>query len=381
MAISVSSSSLSAVRRHEVRIDASKPLKAEPHTGHNRWHPEIPPILRVDPGDEVILETRDALDGQLTPDSTSEDVARANLNLVHPLTGPVYVNGSEPGDLLEMKILEVVPSTFGFTCQIPGFSFLRDVFTEPFLVRWRIADGFAESPDLPRVRISGAPFPGTIGLAPSLDLMKSIVRREKELQDRGGAVLPPEPADAVPGGTIGDEALRTVPPRETGGNVDIKQLCAGTTLLLPVSVEGALFSVGDAHFAQGDGEVCGTAIEMQSVFRAQFFLRKGEAGQRGQQDAAYYRDTYVQTPELAVPRRFYATTGMCIEKAGLNQSENASLAARNATLNMIDYLVERGYSRQQAYAICSVAVDLKISQVVDVPNFIVSAVLPLDIFV
>jgi formamidase len=280
-----------------------------------------------------------------------------------------------------MKILEVVPSTFGFTCQIPGFSFLRDVFTEPFLVRWRIADGFAESPDLPRVRISGAPFPGTIGLAPSLDLMKTIVRREKELQDRGGAVLPPEPADAVPGGTIGDEALRTVPPRETGGNVDIKQLCAGTTLLLPVSVEGALFSVGDAHFAQGDGEVCGTAIEMQSVFRAQFFLRKGEAGQRGQQDAAYYRDTYVQTPELAVPRRFYATTGMCIEKAGLNQSENASLAARNATLNMIDYLVERGYSRQQAYAICSVAVDLKISQVVDVPNFIVSAVLPLDIFV
>ena len=188
-------------------------------------------------------------------------------------------------------------------------------------------------------------------------------------------------ADAIPGGTIGGEALRTIPPRETAGNVDIKQLCAGTTMLIPVHAEGALFSVGDAHFAQGDGEICGTAIEMQSAFHAQFFLRKGEASRRGYNDVAYFRDTYVQTPELAVPRRFYATTGMSIEKGGLNQSENATLAARNAMLNMIDHLTERGYSRQQAYAICSVAVDLKISELVDVPNFVVSAVLPLDIFV
>jgi formamidase len=381
MAVSTPTRSLTSVTRHEVRIDASKPLKAEPKTGHNRWHPDIPPILRVEEGDEVILPTRDALDGQLTSSSASEDAGKVNLNVVHPLTGPVYINGAEPGDLLEVKILEVEPASFGFTCQIPGFGFLREVFNEPYLVRWRIADGFAESEDLPRVRIPGAPFPGTIGVAPSRSQLQSIARREKELADRGGVVLPPDPTDAIPGGSIANEALRTVPPRETAGNLDIKQLCAGTTLLIPVHTEGALFSVGDAHFAQGDGEICGTAIEMQSVFHAQFFLRKGEAARRHRQDVAYYRDTYGQTPEIAVPRRFYATTGMSVEKGGRNQSEDATLAARNAMLNMIDHLTERGYSRQQAYAICSVAVDLKISEVVDVPNFVVSAVLPLDIFV
>ncbi len=200
MAVSAPTRSLTAVTRHEVRIDASKPLKAEPTTGHNRWHPDIPPIVRVDPGDEVILETRDARDGQLTPTSGSSDAGRVNLNVVHPLTGPVYVNGAEPGDLLEVKILEVEPAPWAFTCQIPGFGFLREYFTEPYLVRWRIADGFAESEELPRIRIKGAPFPGTIGLAPSRSLMQIIAKREKELLDRGGMVLPPEPADAVPGG-------------------------------------------------------------------------------------------------------------------------------------------------------------------------------------
>ena len=382
MAVSAPSRSLTAVPSHEVRIDASKPLQAEPHTGHNRWHPDIPPILRVDPGDRVALETRDALDGQITARSTAEEVGKVNLNVVHPLTGPVYVNGAQPGDLLEIKILEVEPASFGFTVQIPGFGFLRDQFPDPFIVRWRIADGAAESADLPGVRIHGAPFPGTIGLAPSRALMQAITKREKELLDRGGMVLPPDPTDAIPDDSrLAAEALRTVPPRETAGNVDIKALCAGTTMLIPVQVEGALFSVGDAHFAQGDGEICGTAIEMQSVFHAQFFVRKGEAARRNLRDVAYFRDTYALPPELAVPRRYYATTGLSVEKGGLNQSENATLAARNAMLNMVDHLHERGYSRQQAYAICSVAVDLKISEVVDVPNFVVSAVLPLDIFV
>src|SRR5207237_9063804 len=151
---------------------------------------------------------------------------------------------------------------------------------------------------------------------------------EKELVDRGGFVLPPESADAIPGGKIGGEALRTVPPRETAGNVDIKQLCAGTTMLIPVHAEGALFSVGDAHFAQGDGEICGTAIEMRSVFHAQFFVQKGEASRSGQNDVAYFRETYVQAPELAVPRRFYGTPGMSLETRGLNESQNATLAPR-----------------------------------------------------
>jgi formamidase len=151
---------------HEVRIDRSKTLLEQPATGHNRWHPDIPPIVHCAPGDEVVLETRDAFDGQMGPQATLETVAAPNLDVVHPLTGPVYVEGAQPGDLLEVEILEVVPDSYGYTVQVPGFGFLRDVFTEPFMVRWAIADGWATSDDLPGVRIRGAPFMGTIGLSP-----------------------------------------------------------------------------------------------------------------------------------------------------------------------------------------------------------------------
>jgi formamidase len=166
------------------------------------------------------------------------------------------------------------------------------------------------------------------------------------------------------------------------GNVDIKQLCAGTRLLMPVWVEGGLFSAGDAHFAQGDCETCGTAIEMNATLHVRFGLRKGEAAERGLRDLRFERDDYYLPPEYSVPRRFFATTGISVAREGLNQSEDLTLAARNALLNMIDHLgAEYGYTRQQAYAICSVAVDLKVSELVDVPNFAVSAFLPLDILV
>jgi formamidase len=223
---------------------------------------------------------------------------------------------------------------------------------------------------------------GTIGLAPSRDLMTRIAAREQELLDRGGAVLPPEPADAVPSDTvIAAEALRTVPPRENVGNVDIKQLSAGARLLMPVWVEGGLFSAGDAHFAQGDCETCGTAIEMSATLRVRFDLRKGVAKERGIRDLQYERDDYVLPPEYQAPRRLFATTGISVRRDGRNESEDLTLAARNALLNMIGHLTtEYGYTRQQAYALCSVAVDLKVSELVDVPNFVVSALLPLDIF-
>jgi formamidase len=128
---------------HEVRVDFSKTLAEEPETGHNRWHPDIPPLVRCDPGDEVILQTRDALDGQIGRDATAETVGAANLNVVHPLTGPVYVNGAEAGDLLEVEILEVEPHGVGFTVQVPGFGFLNDEFPDPYIVKWTIADGWA----------------------------------------------------------------------------------------------------------------------------------------------------------------------------------------------------------------------------------------------
>ncbi len=198
---------------------------------------------------------------------------------------------------------------------------------------------------------------------------------------RGGMVLGPEPVDAVPSyEPLASEGLRTVPPREHGGNLDIKQLTAGTRLLLPVFTEGALFSAGDAHFAQGDSECCGTAIEMDCTLHVSFEVRKGEATRRNIGFPIFERDDYFTTPEMAAPKRFLAATGMCITEDGTNESENATLAARHALLNMIQLIMERGWSREQAYCICSVAVDLKISEMVDVPNFVVSAFLPLDIF-
>jgi formamidase len=372
-----------AGRTHRIAIDRSKPLGQEPSTGHNRWHPDIPPILRVQPGDSVELEARDALDGQLTRDSSSADVGQTDLSVVHPLTGPVYVEGAEPGDLLEVQIGEITPKPFGFTAQVPGFGFLRDYFPEPYLVRWQIDGGYATSSDLPGVRIPGAPFMGVIGVAPSRELLGEIVEREAALSRRGGIALPPDPTNAVPAAEpIASTALRTISPHETGGNLDIKQLSQGTRLYLPVFQEGALFSVGDAHFAQGDGEACGTAVEMAATFRATLNLRKGAAARGNIRDVQFSREEYFIDPRYSVPRRFFATTGMSIRKDGTNESEDLTLAAMNALLNMIDHLVaERGLTRQQAYALCSVAVDLKVSELVDVPNLVVSAFLPLDIFV
>ena len=366
---------------HEIRIDYGRPLTAEREKGHNRWHPDIPPVVRCEPGDEVVMETRDAFDLQITPDSAPDDVAKVNLNVVHPLTGPVYVEGAELGDLLVCEILEVIAPEWAFTVQVPGFGFLRDEFPEPWIAIWELADGWATSEAIPNVRVPGAPFMGTIGLAPSRDLMAESARREQEALDRGGFVLPPDPTDAVPSvEAIAGEALRTIPPRENVGNVDIKQLSAGTRLLMPVWVEGALLSAGDAHFAQGDCETCGTAIEMNATLRVRFDLRKGVAAERGIRDLLFERDDYVVSPEYQAPRRFFATTGISVRKDGGNEPEDVTVAARNALLNMIDHLVaEYGYTRQQAYAICSVAVDLKVSEVVDVPNFVVSAFLPLDL--
>ena len=183
-------------------------------------------MVRCEPGDEVVLETRDAFDGQMGPDATLDAVAAPNLDVVHPLTGPVYVEGAEPGDLLEVEILDVEPDRYGYTVQVPGFGFLRDVFPEPFMVHWDIADGWATSADLPGVRIPGAPFMGTIGLAPGHELLAATTAREQALLDRGGFVLPPSAASRRPDRPARSprEALRTIPPREQAGNVDIKQL-------------------------------------------------------------------------------------------------------------------------------------------------------------
>jgi formamidase len=361
---------------HEIRLDQTRRLAVQPGKGHNRWHPAIPPVLRLDPGEEAILETLDALDCQIGAGSSIAAAAGWDLNAAHPLTGPIGINGAEPGDLLEVQLLDISPGATGWTAQLPGFGFLRDLFPAPHLVRWRLAHGFAESPDLPGIRIPEASFPGVIGVAPALDQLARITARERATAARGGMVMPPEPRSAIPSlEPIASAGLRTIPPRETGGNLDVKQLIKGTVVYIPVWTAGALFSIGDAHFAQGDGEVCGSAIEMAATFHLRFLLHKGAARERkirGVQFAGVER--------ASAGRRYYATTGLSMRDEDVQESEDATLAARNALLAMIEHLQERGFNRQQAYAICSVAVDLRVSEVVDVPNFVVTAFLPLDIF-
>ncbi len=365
---------------HAIRIDRSKPLAEEPHVGHNRFHPDISPVLEVNEGEEVVMETRDAVDGQIQPNSTEADFASLNAGAVHPLTGPIYVKGAEPGDALEIEFLDIEPQPTAFSAILPGLGFLRDVMTTPYLVHWRIVDGRATSEQIPGVRIPGAPFMGVSGVAPSPDALAAWTAREQRLLDKGGLVFPPDPAGAVPGGSCGLHGLRTLPPRENGGNFDVKQLTKGSKLLLPVFAEGALFSTGDGHFAQGDGEVCVTAVEMGACVAVRFRLHKGLAASRTFQAPVFSQQQYFAPPEIAVPQRFLGVMGMPITEDGENDGENLTLACRNAVLNMIELLQERGYSREQAYVICSVAVDLRVSNVVDAPNFVISALLPEIIF-
>jgi formamidase len=365
------------VATYDIRVDASRPVRDEPERCHNRWHPDIPPALTCQPGDEVVMETRDAVDGQLSADSSHANVTTTDRTVVHPLTGPVRVEGAEPGDVLVVEILEILPGSFGYTAQNPGFGFLADEFPEPFLVRWDISNGIATSPDLLGVSIPGAPFMGTMGVAPSRELLRRITERERVLSEQGEDVLLPDPRGAVPGDEpIASEGLRTKPPRENGGNMDVKQMIVGTQILFPVWVEGALFSAGDAHFAQGDGEACGTAIEMQATLRVRLDLRKGEAAERQLRDVRFASPVRAQ----ARPATF-TTTGLCVYAEAGGRAEDLTLATRNALRNMIYHLVaDYGYSRQQAYAICSVAVDLKVGEVVDAPNYVATASIPLDIF-
>ncbi|MGH3013192.1 MAG: acetamidase/formamidase family protein [Gaiellaceae bacterium] len=337
---------------------------------HNRWHPDLEPVATVAPGGRLRLETEDGLAGQLGPESAHADAATLDLGLGHPLTGPVYVDGAEVGDVLEVEFLDYETAATGVTAIIPGFGFLADLFPDPYVVAWQIDGGRARSPELPGVAVTGAPFAGVAGVAPSHETLERIRAREEELRERGGAVAPDLPETAAPPEAA--SGLRTIPPREPGGNLDVPQLVAGSRLLLSVDVPGALFSVGDLHFAQGEGEVCGTGIEVAGAVTLRFGLRKEPT----------WRPTF---PAYASPprpeRASFATTGLPVDESGRNESLDLSLAARRALGEMLGWLTaERGLGREAAYVLMSVAVDLRLSEVVDVPNPLVSAILPLDVF-
>jgi len=330
---------------------------------HNRWHPAIEPVARVSPGDEITFDCEDGIGGQLDRASTHADAAQLDLGVAHPITGPVFVVGAAPGNVLEVEFLAYEPADFGTTPVIPGFGYLADLFTEPYLVKWDIDGGVARSDELPGVAIPQDMFAGVVGVAPSPERLERFREREAALLARGQPVADSMPEGAFPASAA--DGIRTIPPRETGGNMDIRQLVAGSKLWLPVDVEGALFSIGDLHFAQGDGEVCGTAIEVAGTVTVRFAVHDVPAPAL----PAY------ETPGSRHVERSFATVGIPVE-AGMD----LNAAARAALLEMIGHLERRyGFERPAAYALCSACVDLRISEVVDVPYPLVSALLPLDV--
>src|SRR5262245_40947065 len=181
-----------------IAIDRTKWLRDDSHTGHNRWHPDIPPVVEVDPMEEVTIETRESSDGQIRPGRTAADLVTMDTRITHPLTGPVFVKGAKPGDLLEVEYLEIVPQKYAWTRFIPGIGFLPDLFDHPYLVHWDLTDDWATSSALPGVRIPNAAFMGTAGVAPSHEQLTRWTQREAELKARGGLVFTPDRESAVP---------------------------------------------------------------------------------------------------------------------------------------------------------------------------------------
>ena len=281
---------------------------------HNKFSRDIPPVLSVPSGAVIEAFTEEASDNQLSVDSDANAVATLDFDLIHPLTGPVYVETAQPGDILAITLLSIDIGEWGWSGVAPGFGFLADEFPEPYLKTFSFNSGDTEARFNDNISIPLKPFPGVMGVAPDTD-----------------------------------EMLSTIPPRANGGNMDNPHLTAGTTVYFPVFVEGALFSIGDTHAAQGLGEVSGIAIEapMRIVYRIEVIK-----GGRTIEEPQYETDEY------------YAVTAF---------AETIDEAAKKATRYMIDYLVsEHNLDRTEAYVLCSLAADFQIAEVVDMPHVLVS---------
>ena len=293
---------------------------------HLGWANDQPPALTIDPGTEVELTLADCFDGQLGGDATAAEIARLDLARANPLTGPIHVAGARPGDVVAIEILEVAVGAVGWTALIPGFGLLADEFPEPHVVVSRIDQGrvrFGEVAELP-----ARPFLGTIGLAPAAPGVHSVI-----------------------------------PPRRVGGNLDCRDVRPGATLLLPVEVAGGSLSAGDGHAAQGDGEVCGTAVETSVTARLRVGLR---------------RDVWIGAPQLELPQEGTSPVGRRHVTTGVGP--DLLVGARDATRSMIEALGRHaGLSPPDAYALCSVAGHLRIAEIVDAPHWVVAMELDLSV--
>lgn len=302
---------------------------------HLAWDNSIPPVLRVQSGETVTFDCIDSSNGQVTKDSHVSAVAGFIYEQMDPVTGPVYINGAMPGDTLQVDVVSIDIPDWGWTGLIPGFGFLADEFPEAALKIWTLdrTNMVAYFDETKKIKVPLNPFPGEMGVA----------------QGKPGA-------------------FSTIPPYNTGGNLDTKYLTVGSTLYLPIEVEGALFSIGDGHAAQGDGEVCGTAIEIPMKATVRLTVLKDKPYTK----APHYR-TVVKKDDSPKAGEFYCTTGV---------GPDIKEATRQAVKSMIEYLmIEHKMSRVDAYILCSVTADLRLHEVVDMPNFVVGMMLPQSIFV
>jgi acetamidase/formamidase len=296
-------------------------LSANPF--HSRWNRALEPRLRIAPGDTVHLECVDSSGAQVHPAMTLPDFLKIDRGLIHALTGPIFVEGAEPGDVLQIDVIEVAHKGWGWSSVIAGLGFLKDRFAEPYFFRWQLEHAVSQS--LAPAIVPLRPFCGVMGVAPAED-----------------------------------GEFRTRPPGSFGGNMDVRELSSGATLYLPVLNSGALFSAGDAHAAQGDGEVCINGIECPADVTLRFHLHKRRRLTGPLIESSPYRS---RTEEDA---------WIVVESAA-----DAIAAARAATSRMIDLLIDRwGFLDFHAYLLCSVAMHLRLSQVVNEPMITVSALIP-----
>jgi acetamidase/formamidase len=302
------------------------------HQHHYGWDNSIEPTLRIAPGESIEFDVFEASSGQISTGSTPEDIARMDFGKINPVAGPIFVEGARPGDILKATLLSFTPSGWGWTANIPGFGLLADEFRDPALHIWKY-DSATLAPALfgRWAKVPLKPFAGTIGVAPAAAGLHSIV-----------------------------------PPRRVGGNMDVRDIAQGTELFLPIEVAGALLSVGDTHAAQGDGEVCGTAIESPMKVAIKFDL---------------IRSTPLAYPRFTTPgpvcrhldaKGYEVTTGI-----GPDLME----ASRSAVRSMVDLLgKQQRMPAVDAYLLCSVCGDLRISEIVDAPNWTVSFYFPRIVF-
>lgn len=385
-------------------LDSSKKFENQEKVGHNRWHPEIPPVASVKPGDSFRVYCREWFDGAIGNNDSAEDMLHAPLTTVHKLSGPFAIEGARPGDLLIVDILDVgaLPQEdsgplagqgWGYTgifARVNGGSFLVDQFPDAYKAIWDFNGQTATSRHVPEVSFPGLIHPGLMGTAPSAELLAKWNRREGALiatdpERVPPLALPPEPRDAVLGGVpkgdfqrVASEAARTAPPRENGGNQDIKNLSKGARIFYPVFVNGANLSVGDLHFSQGDGEItfCG-AIEMSGFIDLHVDLIKNGMNTYGVTENAIFMPGNVE-PRFS---EWLAFSGTSVTLKGEQRYLDSHLSYQRACLHAIDYLTKFGYSPEQAYLLLGAApIEGRLSGVVDIPNSCSTVYLPTSMF-